>query len=432
MSDTTQVILDDDPTGTQLVTDVPVLLDVFDRDARHLAFTNSPKAVHVVTNSRAYPPGDVTALLTDTLHALADVAPDAPVLLRGDSTLRAHLAEEYQAVCDVKFAGRHVPLMLLPALPTAGRITIGGTHMLVRDGETVPLTDTEYADDGVFTYTDAHLLRYAEQRTNGLFNAANGVTLTTGELEDGGATLVCDILKRLTQADMPGVFAPDITDETHLKIVSDGLTLARHRDIDTVVRCAPAFAAIHAGTRADTFTAFTPARGVIVMVGSYVPTTTRQLHHLTETAGVTPIIADVTALASGAPTGEQQRLAAAIDHALHTTGLAVVATPRQRPQATVNLNAGETIARNYAATLRHVTGPFDTVIAKGGITSMMTAQVGLDAAHAHVEGPVITGVSQWRITRSTDTIRYLVVPGNVGDDTCLTTLVTQLQADQNG
>lgn len=423
------IVLDDDPTGTQLVTDVPVLLDVFNDTARARAFLNHPQAVHVVTNSRAAEPTAVTQLIRDTLNTLRDVAAESPVLLRGDSTLRAHLFEEYVGVCEARHAGKTPPLLLVPALPSAGRITKNGVHLLQRDGAEIPLHATEYATDGVFAYTDAHLLRYAEERSNGFFAAKDGATCCLTDLETGGAAYVCEVLTRLSESGHTAVFAPDATNLTHLGIIAEGLSMASANGVAVVVRAAPAFAAVHAGTLAQQFIELTPATGTIVVVGSYVPTTTRQLAHLKATRSLDVIEADVIALAANDQTAsaESRRLARAIDDALTTSGLAVVATPRTRPKETINLAAGERIAINFAATLTHVTAAFDALIAKGGITSTLSAQIGLNTAHAQVIGPAMTGVSQWQIQRANGpAVRYFVVPGNVGDDACLTDLVTLL------
>ena len=51
--------------------------------------------------------------------------------LRGDSTLRGHLLEEYRAVRDSTFAGSSSTApAAFPALPAAGRVTVGGTRPL--------------------------------------------------------------------------------------------------------------------------------------------------------------------------------------------------------------------------------------------------------------------------------------------------------------
>src|SRR5206468_11139000 len=101
---------------------------------------------------------------------------------RGDSTLQAHLLEEYLAVRDVAFPGRTPPLLLVPALPYAGRITVGGVHLLERDGRRIPLHETEFAADPSFAYDDARLLQWAEDRSGGLFARAAGREIHLDEL----------------------------------------------------------------------------------------------------------------------------------------------------------------------------------------------------------------------------------------------------------
>lgn len=423
MREHTFVVFDDDPTGTQLVADVPVLLDVTDMAARQRAFAGTPKAVHVVTNTRALPPADVYPAMMATFKQLRDVAANSPVILRGDSTLRAHLREEYEAVCDALYGARRVPLVLVPALPSAGRTTVNTVHMLHRDGTKTPLHNTEYATDGVFTYSTSHLLRYAAERSGGLFDPADGRGYTRQALHAAGPDGVADVLAQMAETSRACVFAPDIDTEDDLAIVADGVACARQRQIDTVVRAAPAYAAVAAGTRATALVTALPATGLIVMVGSYVPTTTRQLAAFTRATGITPVEADVIALSGANADTEMIRLAAAVDRQLAATRVAVVATPRVRPTDTANLLSGRAIATNLASVMARVSEPFDTVIAKGGITSTVMADVGLGARDARVVGPVLTGVALWQVERPVGTaVSYLVVPGNVGNDQILTDL----------
>src|SRR4029077_2099967 len=89
--------------------------------------------------------------------------PDARLLLRGDSTLRGHVYEEYDAArTALGHPGGAVPLLLVPAFPAAGRVTVDGVHLLERDGARVPLHDTEYATDGALAYADARLAQWAD------------------------------------------------------------------------------------------------------------------------------------------------------------------------------------------------------------------------------------------------------------------------------
>ncbi|MFQ5426168.1 MAG: four-carbon acid sugar kinase family protein, partial [Gaiellales bacterium] len=144
MSGRPLIVLDDDPTGAQAVTGVPMLLD-WEPEALEWASQTGAPAIHLLTNTRAFSPGQAYEIVRSGAEA-AVVALDRPrLLLRGDSTLRAHLYEEYRAVRDVAFPGREPVLMLVPALPAAGRITVGGVHLLETNGDRMPLHETEYA-----------------------------------------------------------------------------------------------------------------------------------------------------------------------------------------------------------------------------------------------------------------------------------------------
>jgi uncharacterized protein YgbK (DUF1537 family) len=144
------VVLDDDPTGTQAVAGVPVALD-WAHETLSEALAARPRAVHVQTNSRALEAGDARAAVTSAARSALDTRVEPRFLLRGDSTLRGHVLEEYLALSEVQFAGRTPPLVLAMALPAAGRITVEGTHYLTGPDGRVALHETEYARDARFS-----------------------------------------------------------------------------------------------------------------------------------------------------------------------------------------------------------------------------------------------------------------------------------------
>ena len=113
-------------------------------------------------------------------------------------------------------------------------------------------------------------------------------------------------------------------------------------------------------------------------------------------------------------------MAAAASVVLRRTGLAILATPRERPAGTTELEAGRRIAEGLARAAGAVDPRPGVVIAKGGITAAVTLRAGFGADEAEVIGPVVSGVSRWRAGGGLD---YLVVPGNVGDDELLVELV---------
>jgi uncharacterized protein YgbK (DUF1537 family) len=417
----TTIVLDDDPTGTQAVHDVPVLLAWPDAAVSRAA--RGARALHLMTNVRALPPERAEAVTADAARAALRAVPGARLVLRGDSTLRGHLLEELRAVLAATGAARPPAVLLVPALPAAGRVTRDGIHWLVQDGRRTPLHETEYARDGGFAYESARLLAWAEERTAGLLRAADGVELELGALRAGGPDAVAEAL-RTAAARAPAACVPDAEELSDLELIAEGLRRAEAAGTPVLVRCAPTFAGVLAGTLAD---GLVPppsgARGLLIACGSYVGGTTRQLAHLRAARGVVPVELDVLALASPQPEEEIERAATAARRALAEDGLALVATPRERPPETISLEAGARIASGLARVVAALGAPPGVVLAKGGITSQVTLQEGLGADEARVVGPVAAGVAHWAVRHAAGEVAYLVFPGNVGGPSHLTDVV---------
>ncbi len=417
------VVLDDDPTGTQAVAGVPVLLEWDVATIR--AAAGGVAAVHLLTNTRALRPDDARARVRDATAAARAAQPGCGVVLRGDSTLRAHLLSEHLGVSGILFGDEPAVALLVPALPAAGRITRDGVHYLVRDGRRIPLHDTEYARDGIFAYRDATLLQWAQDRSCGYFPRAAGRTVPLERLRAGGADVVRDALAELSRARRPAVCAPDAETVADLALIAEGLEAAQRRGARVVVRCAPAFVGVLSGTLATGLVPVPKAPGgLLVVCGSYVPTTTRQLSALVAVRPGALVEADVGALAGPEPDAEIERLGVAASELLASGGLAVVATPRERPPGTDTLAAGERIADGLARSVRRVSPRPSAVVAKGGVTSAVTARVGLRSGRADVVGPVADGVALWHVALPDGgPLPYVVVPGNVGPDDLLVRLV---------
>lgn len=420
-------VLDDDPTGVQAVAGVPVLLE-WDAGLVARAAARYP-AIHLLTNSRAFPPKAARTIVRDAAEA-AVAGLDRPRLwLRGDSTLRAHLLEEYLAVCEAAYPGRTPPLLLVPALPPAGRITVGGVHLLERDGRRTPLHETEYAADPGFAYRDARLLQWAEDRSGGLFRREAGREVHLDRLRSEGGSAVAEALLELAEAGAPAVCAPDAETLDDLAVIAEGLARAEAEGAEILVRSAPTFVGVVAGNLARE--RVPPPRadgGVLVVCGSYVPQTTRQLAALVAAHPGSLVEVDVLALASAEPGPEVERAAAEAGRRLRAGGLAVLATPRERPEATRTFEAAFRIATGLAAAAGAVEPPPEVVIAKGGVTSHVTARHGLGARSGICLGPLVEGVALWRLDAARGTIPYVVFPGNVGADGTLLEVVETILA----
>ncbi len=243
----------------------------------------------------------------------------------------------------------------------------------------------------------------------------------------GGAARVAEIIGELCARGRPAAFAPDAETEADLELIARGYAQAAAAGSRALVRCAPAFVGVLSGTTASGLVEVPRVDGVLVVCGSYVPTTTRQLQLLAEAYPGATVEADVHALASGSAGAEIARLARSAAERIGSGGVAVIATPRERPEDMRTLEAGSRVAAGLAAAVAAVDPHPRVIVAKGGITSAVTLQRGVGADVADVVGPVLPGVSLWSATwRDGVALDYLVVPGNVGGDELLRDLVARI------
>jgi uncharacterized protein YgbK (DUF1537 family) len=410
-------VLDDDPTGVQTLAGVPALLAW--EPERIAAVLAGRRAVHLITNVRAMPPERARRVTTEAARAARAGVPDALVVLRGDSTLRGHLLEEIEALGEIVSPGRVPPVLLVPALPSAGRVTLDGVHLIERGGRLVPLHETEYARDGVFAYRDARVLAWAEERTGGLLRADDGREIHLAQLRAGGPSIVASALRELADAGRPAALVPDVEDMSDVELVARGYEQALASGVRALARSAPAFAGALSRTTARGLAPFPRAERVLVVCGSYVSGATVQLEHLVAAYPDTLVELDVEALASSEPEAEIERAADAASRLLSARPLVVLATPRTRPPGTETFDAGSRISVGLARAAAGVRPAATSVVVKGGITSYVTLREGFGAAEAEVVGPLRPGVALWRA----GDLDYVVVPGNVGDEQLLVHLV---------
>jgi uncharacterized protein YgbK (DUF1537 family) len=161
--------------------------------------------------------------------------------------------------------------------------------------------------------------------------------------------------------------------------------------------------------------------GVLVICGSFVPLSTAQIERLGARRPESMIPVDVAALAGAQAEREVERAVGQARTKLASGGLAVVVTDRERNPALIGVGAQQRVASALARVASEVRA--GVVIAKGGITSAITAREGLGARVARVLGPLLPGVALWRLDVGVD---YLVVPGNVGDADLLVNLLSMI------
>ncbi|MEU3018986.1 four-carbon acid sugar kinase family protein [Nocardiopsis sp. NPDC007018] len=435
------VVLDDDPTGTQSVHGLPVLTRWSVDDLRW-AFTQDTLAVYVLTNTRSLDPDEAAARNAEVVRNARAAAGDRPLVFasRGDSTLRGHFPLEPRVI-DATLQELGAPgvdgVVIVPAFPDAGRVTIGGVHYTRSGTEYTPVAETEFARDATFGYRSSDLRAWVEEKTGGEIPADRVALIDLPLLRGGDTDAVTERLLGLRGA------APVVVDaetEEDLRVLSLALIAAERRGRSFVYRVGPPFVRARIGMAArtplgtDEIGTGTDAPGGLVVVGSHVALTTHQLAALVDTHPRARVIElDVDDVLD--PAAREAALARTVDAVVE--GLAdhdvVLHTSRLLRQSD-DPAASLAIAREVSAALVRCVS--DTlarraprfVVAKGGITSSDVASLGLGIHRALVRGPMLPGlVSLWEpVGGPAAGIPYVVFAGNVGADDSLAEVVDRL------
>jgi uncharacterized protein YgbK (DUF1537 family) len=412
------VVLDDDPTGTQGVSRLPVVLNP---DGETLSRTTGqwPGPLWVLTNTRAMPEADAAALVTRIAGLVrAAAGPAAQLVLRGDSTLRGHVLAEIDALSPPGSVA-----LFVPAFVEQGRVTVHGVHYVTVGGHRVPAAQTEYARDPEFSYQASNLAQWVTGRDPG--RPAAGLALEV--LRAAGPAALADLLLAVPDR---CVVVPDAETTGDLELIRDGWLDARRRGRPVVLRCAASMASVVTGARPERVALRRAAGPVLVVCASYTSGATAQLAALARLDGIAWHEVDVTRALAGPALASRYstELAAAIEASRPGARACVLATPRQPLPAHLNFAAGQQIMDVVVRAAGLVAGGFSAVVSKGGITSARLARDALRVPVAYVRGQVLPGIPVWELgfPPGEAALCQVVVPGNVGAPEAMARIVSQL------
>lgn len=426
------VVFDDDPTGTQTVHDVPVVL-AFDQASLSGALQHAERLLFISTNLRALTAEEACARLRSILHTMMPLLKGRTVSLvsRGDSTLRGHFPLDVQLLGHaLAELGQYVhSTLLVPAFIEGGRFTYEGAQF-VADGDGLTLAaNTPYAQDATFGYSAKDLPAWVAEKTGGAVAPENVAVLRLPLLRAGGPLAVAQFLRT-----HPGYVAVDAVSHRDLEVLVDGLRAAEAQGLHFVVRSAASYVAVRAElapkpllSRSE-LGALGP-RGLWV-IGSHVANTTAQAVAL---RAQQPDLAwyelpDPTLGDAAAPA----KIAQLLDQQLRSNRPCVLITPRQlHPgrDGADSLAISRAVSDALAAVVAHLQVPPHYIVTKGGITSFDIAVKGCGISHAWVLGQIRPGVTVWRVEHAQRGWHHLqiVFPGNVGTPSDLSALYQLLQ-----
>ncbi|NEV63688.1 four-carbon acid sugar kinase family protein [Thiorhodococcus minor] len=427
---TTKIIaIDDDPTGSQTVHSC-LLLTRWDPETLIEALTDAAPLFFVLSNTRGMSAEDAARVtreicvnLRQALASLEEAGrPIQPLVVsRSDSTLRGHYPVETDIIAEE--LGPFDAHFLVPAFFEGGRITRDAVHSLLVDGEPVPVNQTEFARDSVFGFQHAFLPDYVEEKTAGRIRA--------GEVERFSlADVRGDIGARLLGLADNGCCAVDGEQQSDLDSFARQVLAAVGQGKRFLFRSAASlltsFAALPPQpVAAEAMSAYVRGgRPGVVLVGSHVAKSTRQLETLIEQTHAVPIEIDLERLTQD----EEPLFHELIDRletAQHERRGVVLYTSRgerQFPTKAERLAFGERVSGFLVRLVRSLPREIGFLISKGGITSNDTLSQGLALRTARVLGQIHPGCSVVRCPadhpRFPD-LPVVIFPGNVGGDDAL-------------
>jgi uncharacterized protein YgbK (DUF1537 family) len=439
-------VLDDDPTGSQAVHGVEVVT-ALEEAAYDAALAAPAAACFVLTNTRSLEEPAAAEVNVRAARGLLSVAARrgarVQLVSRSDSTLRGHVMAEVRALDSVRqeTVGRgHDGVLLIPAFLEAGRLTARDIHWARAGGRLVPVGETEFARDAAFGYRASDLRDFVAEKSGGMIRREDVASIGLADIRLGGPQRVRELLAGVRGRRWIVVNATEYSD---LETVAAGVLMAERAGSSFLFRTGPSFVRALMGMDprpplrgADIWPGGRPPPGRhgLVVVGSHVGQTSRQLAALRARSGITPVELDVPAIVGGsgvaAETARQVIAALPGSDVLLYTSRAVATGPG---------GAGTlAIARTVSAAVSRIVHEAMAarpawIVAKGGITSHDVARQGLGIRRAEVVGQLFPGVIS--LLRPLDAapealgMPYVVFAGNVGDDGTLADVVTILKGE---
>jgi uncharacterized protein YgbK (DUF1537 family) len=434
-------VLDDDPTGSQTVHDVSVVT-VLDETEYAAALGVAGSTCFILTNTRSLPESvavELTSRVADDLFRLgARLGVPIDVVSRGDSTLRGHVVAEVNAIDVTRRAvtgSGYDGILLIPSYFEAGRFTAGDIHWANIGGELVPVGASEFAQDATFGYTSSNLRDFVAEKSGGAVRPEDVHSITLHDIRLGGPHRVAEILAGVSDAAFVVVNATDYAD---LEIVVLGLLNVEEQGRSFMYRAGPSFPRVLAGlepqgplTSEQIWPDGNPGGHGLVVVGSHVGLTSRQVAAASDRGGLVEIELDVPTLADPdlraahiAQIGRHVAAALASSDILLFTSRTLM----RGGDADESLALARTVSAAVIDVVRTalVVEP-SWVVAKGGITSHDVAVRGLGIRRAKVIGQLLPGmVSVFRPIEAAPEavgIPYVVFAGNVGDENTLADVI---------
>lgn len=429
------VVLDDDPTGTQTVYDIPIYTRVDYEIIQKIFQDNNIKAFYILTNTRSMSKEKVMELDSKIARNIDLVSKrtgiDYELIVRGDSTLRGHFPLELNIIKD-NISKKIDGYFLIPFFQEGGRITVDDVHYVKENNTFIPVGETQFARDHTFGFTSSNLKDYVEEKTNCLVLKDQVVSISLEELRSNSSAVFNKIM------DLNGrICIVNAENYSDIQAFVNGLIKAEYQGKNFLFRTAASFVKSRIGLKdnglldGNTLNII-DNRGGLIVAGSYVNKTSQQINHLMKETSIYSIEIDVLSILTESDNSNiikkisqkiDENIIRGIDTLIYTSRSVILGNDN-----TPNLDIGNKISLYLAKIVKQLKEAPAFIVAKGGITSSDIATEGLNIEEAIVCGQIANGVPVWKSGRESKFygLVYVVFPGNVGDEDELTNVIRRL------
>jgi uncharacterized protein YgbK (DUF1537 family) len=432
----TCVVIDDDPTGNQTVYGIP-LLTQWDLETILEEFENETPVFYLLTNSRSLSKAESSEIfqnISETIiKASAITGREYTMISRSDSTLRGHFSE----IEAIKKGGdfQNAITIFIPVMFEGGRVTINDTHYISEKETLIPVNKTPFSQDHTFSYSNADLKDYIEEKTCGKIKASDVFSLSLEDIR----TLDAETLSVKINALESGRFAiVNALNYKDLDKISHALLLAEKLGKQIVYRTSSSFVPSYIGLEpkalltSEMLVDENEVKGGLTIVGSYVPKSSAQLKYALEHFEKESIIEiNVENVLGKEAEIYLNTVAKQMDKQLFDGHDVIVYTSRKLVtgnNAHANINIAASVSNALVAIVRQIKIRPKYLLAKGGITSHDLAIKGLGMKRSKVIGQIEAGIPVWEMGNETKfpKLGYIVFPGNVGNEKSLLTIIQKL------
>lgn len=429
-------VLDDDPTGIQTVHGCLLLTD-WSADQVRAALRDGAGFFYILTNTRAMGREEARRVTAEAAEAVlkeaAELGERVLFVCRSDSTLRGHFPLEIDTVARLlqhRAPGTEPVRIFAPQFFEAGRLTLRDTQYMYDGQELIPTSESEFARDSRFFYSTSYLPAYIEEKSAGEVRRDRVTTLPEDLLEQASEL---ELTRRIRAARPGSYLVVNAEGYGQLNRFAAALRGAVSSGTECIIQSSSSLPRALSGIEEQGLLDSSILRHGgpgLVIAGSHVQKTTRQLEALRTASTVECAEIDVQAVLTDAER-EHRRIADFLHRCTQQGRTPVLYTSRKELQYSEegeNVRAGKRIADFLSATVRNLPFRPSFLIAKGGITSYEILVRGLEISRARVLGQVLPGVPTVSAPKGSPFagLPYVIFPGNVGDNQALRTVYSRL------